>query len=218
MGVFSFICRSVEDFVSTLLRFLWGDIIKIPFPGGKSLELSFLVLFLALSGIYFTFRTRFVQIRMIPKMFRIVGEKNKSGKDFSGLQALIVATATRVGLGNLAGVVAAISVGGAGAVFWMWIFALLGSSLAFVESTLAQLHKKEDEETGEFTGGPAFYIHDALIKDGSKRKKSIIAILFAVSGIVCWCGISQVTSNATANAMKSAFNMPAIFTSVLFIM
>ena len=128
-----------------------------------------------------------------------VQKKNISQKDaISGVQALIVSTATRVGMGNLVGVVAAISMGGAGAVFWMWIIALLGSSTAFAEGTLAQIYKEEDPLYGGFRGGPAYYIHHLFIKKGSKRKKSIIAALFALSGLICWCGISQVIVNSVS--------------------
>ena len=120
---------------------LWGDFITIPLPGGSSLGISLLVLILIPSGIYFTIRTRFLPFRMFPDMIRVVTEKKSEGPKgaISGVQALIVSTATRVGMGNLVGVVAAISAGGAGAVFWMWLIALLGSSTAFAEATLAQL-------------------------------------------------------------------------------
>src|SRR5699024_10938198 len=105
-------------------------------------------------------------------------------------QALIVSTACRVGMGNLVGVVAAISAGGPGAVFWMWLMAIIGSSTAFVESTLAQIYKEKDPLYGGCRGGPAYYLH-ALFR-GDKGGKSVIACLFALSGLICWCGISQV--------------------------
>lgn len=217
MDILINIGKAVQCFLNALLGFLWGDLIKIPLPGGKTLDVSFLVLLLALSGIFFTFRTRFVQFRMIPKMLKVATERNTGKKGLSGIQALIVATATRVGMGNLAGVVAAISVGGAGSVFWMWVFALFGSSLAFVESVLAQMHKKEDKINGGFIGGPAYYIHDALIKPGNKRKKSFVAILFAISGITCLAGVSQVASNSVTSAVKNAFNVPTLVTTLLMV-
>ena len=144
---------------------LWGDLITIPLPGGSSLGLSLLVLILIPSGIYFTLRTRFLPFRLFPEMIKITAEKrNVRQKDaISGLQALIVSTATRVGMGNLVGVVAAISAGGAGAVFWMWIIALLGSSTAFIEGTLAQLYKEKDPLYGGYRGGPAYYIHRLFV-------------------------------------------------------
>ena len=120
---------------------LWGDLFTIPLPGGSTLGISLLVLLLIPSGIYFTLRTRFLPFRLFPEMLRITAEKRNKSKEgaISGVQALIVSTATRVGMGNLVGVVAAISLGGAGAVFWMWVTDLLGASTAIIEATLAQL-------------------------------------------------------------------------------
>ena len=144
-------------------------------------------------------------------MLKLSVEKktSKNKNSISGLQALIVSTATRVGMGNLVGVVAAVSAGGAGAVFWMWVTALLGSSTAFIEATLAQIHKEEDPLYGGYRGGPAHYIHSFF---AGKKKKSIIAILFALSGLLCWCGVSQVISNSVTSAFDNAFNIPPIIT------
>lgn len=133
-------------------------------------------------------------------------------------QALIISTATRVGMGNLVGVVAAISAGGAGAVFWMWVTALLGSSTAFIEATLAQLYKEKDPLYGGFRGGPAYYIHHFFIKKNSKRNRSLIAALFALSGLICWCGISQVIGNSVSSAFKNAFHIPPIYTTLLLVL
>ena len=104
--------------------------------------ISLLIILLIPTGIYFTICTRFLPIRLFPEMVRSLNSKKGKEDGLSNFQTLIVSTATRVGMGNLVGVVAAISAGGAGAVFWMWITALIGSSTAFVEATLAQLHKK----------------------------------------------------------------------------
>ena len=198
---------------------LWNDLITIPLPGGSSLGLSLLVLILIPSGIYFTVRTRFLPFRLFPEMLRVATEKkNISEKNaISGLQALIISTATRVGMGNLVGVVAAISAGGAGAVFWMWIIALLGSSTAFAEATLAQLHKEKDPLYGGYRGGPAYYIHHLFIKKGSRRKHSVIAVLFALSGLLCWCGVSQVVGNSVSSAFENAFNIPPIYTTIVLV-
>ena len=198
---------------------LWGDFITIPLPGGSSLGLSLLVLILIPSGIYFTVRTRFLPFRLFPEMLRVVAEKRDVSEKhaISGLQALIVSTATRVGMGNLVGVVAAISAGGAGAVFWMWVIALLGSSTAFAEATLAQLYKEKDPLYGGYRGGPAYYIHHFFIKADSKRKRSIIATLFALSGLICWCGISQVIGNSVSSAFDNAFHIPPIYTTVILV-
>ena len=198
---------------------LWNDLITIPLPGGSSLGLSLLVLILIPSGIYFTVRTRFLPFRLFPEMLRVATEKkNISEKNaISGLQALIISTATRVGMGNLVGVVAAISAGGAGAVFWMWVIALLGSSTAFAEATLAQLHKEKDPLYGGYRGGPAYYIHHLFIKKGSRRKHSVIAVLFALSGLLCWCGVSQVVGNSVSSAFENAFNIPPIYTTIVLV-
>ena len=151
-------------------------------------------------------------------MIRALGEKNDDKKSLSTFQTLIVSTATRVGMGNLVGVVAAISVGGAGAVFWMWVSAFLGASTAYAEGTLAQLHKKKDPLYGGYHGGPAYYIHDYVEKKRKKKiKKSFIAILFAIFGLICWCGISQVISNSVTSAFKNAFSIPPIYTTVILV-
>ena len=151
-------------------------------------------------------------------MIRALGEKNDDKKSLSTFQTLIVSTATRVGMGNLVGVVAAISVGGAGAVFWMWVSAFLGASTAYAEGTLAQIHKKKDPLYGGYHGGPAYYIHDYVEKKRKKKiKKSFIAILFAIFGLICWCGISQVISNSVTSAFKNAFSIPPIYTTVILV-
>lgn len=204
---------------NTVFFILWGDLITIPLPGGSSLGLSLLVLILIPSGIYFTIRTRFLPFRLFPEMLKITVEnKSATQKDaISGVQALIVSTATRVGMGNLVGVVAAISAGGPGAVFWMWIIALLGSSTAFAEGTLAQLYKEPDPLYGGYRGGPAYYIQRFFIKKDSKRKRSVIATLFALSGLLCWCGISQVIGNSVSSAFENAFQIPPIYTTIVLV-
>ncbi len=192
-----------------------GTMLSIPLGGEKTLEISFLVILLVAMGIYFTVRTKCLQVRHIPNMLRIATEKSdkKDKKALSGWQALIVSTATRVGMGNLAGVVAAITVGGAGAVFWMWVTALMGSATAFVEATLAQKYKQPDPLYGGYRGGPAYYIHALVEKwKGKKVEKSILATLFAASGLLCWCGISQVVGNSVTEAFQNQFNIKPIFT------
>ena len=134
----------IVNLITTVYNFLWGDLFTIPLPGGGSLGISLLILLLIPTGIYFTIRTRFLPIRLFPDMIRALSEKKNEKSSLSSFQTLIVSTATRVGMGNLVGVVAAISAGGAGAVFWMWITAVIGSSTAFIEATLAQLYKEKD--------------------------------------------------------------------------
>ena len=204
--------------IYAIYNFLWGDLFTLPLPGGSSIGISLLVLLLIPSGIYFTIRTKFLPIRCFPEMLRISVEKKTGEKKgaISGLQALIVATATRVGMGNMVGVVAAISAGGAGAVFWMWVTALIGSSTAYIEATLAQLHKQEDPLYGGYRGGPAYYIHDFFAK-GKTKRYSIIAVLFALSGLLCWCGVSQVISNSVSSAFYNAFSIPPIISTIVLV-
>lgn len=204
--------------VQFIYQCLWGDLITIPLGNGSSLGLSLLVIILIPAGLYFTIRTHFLPFRLFPDMLRItISHNKKSEKDsISGLQALIVSTATRVGMGNLVGVVAAISAGGAGALFWMWIIALLGSSTAFVEGTLSQIYKKKDPLYGGFRGGPAYYIHDFFTK-GKNKRYCLSAVLFALSGLLCWCGISQVISNSVASTFDHAFHIPPIYSTVILV-
>lgn len=211
---------SIKSIISVIYNFLWGDLISIPLPGGSTLGLSLLVMILIPSGIYFTFKTRFVLVRYFPEMVRIsIEKKNSDDKhSLSGLQALIVSTATRVGMGNLVGVVAAISAGGAGAVFWMWITALLNSSTAYIEAVLAQMYKEKDPLYGGFRGGPAYYIHALFTKNKEQAKRPLIAILFAISGLICWGGISQVIGNSVTSAFDSAFQIPPIYTTVILVL
>ena len=204
--------------IDTVYNLLWGDLVAIPLPGGGSVGLSLMVMLLIPAGIFFTLRTRFMSIRCFAEMLRIAVEKKVGGKTnaISGMQALIISTATRVGMGNMVGVVAAISAGGAGAVFWMWITALIGSSTAFVEATLAQIHKEPDPLYGGYRGGPALYIHKLFCKTKDK-KHSVIAVLFALSGLLCWGGVSQVISNSVSSAFYNAFEIPPIVSTVLLV-
>ncbi len=204
--------------ISILYNLLWGDLFTIPLPGGSTLGISLLVLILIPAGIYFTIKTKFLPIRLFPEMLRVSVEKQAGDKNgaISGMQALIVSTATRVGMGNLVGVVAAISAGGAGAVFWMWVTALIGTSTAFVEATLAQMHKQKDPLYGGFRGGPAYYIHNFFDKE-KKRRHHPVAVLFAASGLLCWCGVSQVISNSVTSSFANAFDIPPIVTTVILV-
>lgn len=210
----------MKDVILSAYNLFWGDLITVRLPGGSSVGLSLLVLILIPSGIFFTIRTRFLPFRLFPEMLKIVTEKkSRSHKNsISGLQALVISTATRVGMGNLVGVVAAISAGGAGAVFWMWITALLGSATAFAEATLAQIYREKDPLYGGYRGGPAYYIHHFFIKSNSRRKRSVIAVLFALSGLLCWCGISQVIGNSVSSAFENAFRIPPLYTTILLVL
>ncbi len=200
--------------ISAVYNFLWGDLFTIPIGGG--IGISLLVALLIPAGLYFTVRTRLLPLRCFPEMLRVMIRRESGGKSgaISGLQALIVSTATRVGMGNMVGVVAAISAGGPGAVFWMWVTALMGASTAFVEATLAQLYKESDPLFGGYRGGPAYYIH-AFFSRG--KKKSILAMAFALSGLLCWCGVSQVISNSVSASFQNAFSIPPIVSTVILV-
>lgn len=204
--------------ISDICNLFWGDLFFLPLPGGGSIGISLLVLLLIPTGIYFTIRTGFLPVRMFPEMLRITAEKNGGGKSgaLSGIQALVISTATRVGTGNMVGVVAAISAGGPGAVFWMWLTALIGSSTAFVEATLAQQYKEMDPLYGGYRGGPAYYIH-AFFAKGKKKRHQLLAVLFALSGLLCWCGVSQVISNSVSSAFEYAFDIPPIVSTVILV-
>ena len=204
----------IVDLIEALYRLLWGDLFTLPVAGG--IGISFMVVLLFAAGIGFTLRTRLLPVRLFRDMIGAVCEKKQAAGGLSSFQTLVISTATRVGMGNLVGVVAAVSAGGAGAVFWMWITALLGASTSFVESTLAQKYRVPDPLYGGWRGGPAYYLHVlAERKRGKKLKQSVVAALFAVSGLICWCGISQVISNSVSSAFQNAFHVPPLATTLV---
>ena len=206
----------LTTWIQAVYQFLWGDLFRIPLPGGSSFGVSLLIILLIPTGIYFTIRTRFLPVRLFGDMVRALTGKKKEDGSLSTFQTLIVSTATRVGMGNLVGVVAAVSAGGAGAVFW--ITAIIGSSTAFIEATLAQLYKEKDPLYGGYRGGPAYYMHHYVERRTGKTKKHVcIAVLFAISGLICWAGISQVISNSVASSFENAFGIPPIFTTVILV-
>ena len=208
----------IVQLIEATYNFLWGDLFQIPLPGGGSIGISLLIIFLVPAAVYFTIRTRFMQLRLFPDMVRALTEQKSRKNGLSPFQTLIVSTATRVGMGNLVGVVAAISAGGAGAVFWMWIMAVLGSATAFIEATLAQLYKEKDPLYGGYRGGPAYYIHRFFErKEGRKKRYVLPAVLFAISGLICWCGISQVISNSVSESFNNAFNIPPLYTTIALV-
>ena len=196
--------------IETVYNFLWGDLLTLPLPGGGTLSLSLLVILLIPTGFYFTIRTRFLPIRLFKDMVGALFEKKGDEKSaLSVIQTLIVSTATRVGMGNLVGVVAATSAGGAG---------LIGSSTAFIEATLAQIYNEKDPLYGGYRGGPAYYIHRYFEeKTGKQKRYVLVSVLFAISGLICWCGISQVVSNSVASAFKNAFHIPPLYTTIVLV-
>lgn len=202
------------NLIESVYRLLWGDLFTIPLGGG--IGISFMVVLLFTAGIWFTCRTRLLPMRLFRDMIAAVCEKKQGRDGLSSFQTLVISTATRVGMGNLVGVVAAVSAGGAGAVFWMWVTAILGASTSFIESTLAQKYRQPDPLYGGWRGGPAYYLHVlAERKRGKKLKRSVVAALFAASGLICWCGISQVISNSVSSAFENAFHIPPLTTTLV---
>lgn len=166
-----------------------------------------LVCILLGAGLFFSILTRFVQVRMFGEMWRLLFSSKESDRGISSFQALAVSLSGRVGTGNIAGVAAAIGIGGPGAVFWMWIVAFLGASTAYVESALGQIYKEEDE--GQFRGGPAYYFEKAL---GQKW----YAWVFAVSTIIAvGLLLPTVQSNAIGAAVELAFGGETVLTTSL---
>ncbi|OYQ81464.1 sodium:alanine symporter family protein [Ignatzschineria sp. F8392] len=168
-----------------------------------------LVAFLLILGIYFTIKTRFIQIRLFKEMFRLTVEKNPGNNGVSAFQAFTISAASRVGTGNIAGVALAIAIGGPGAVFWMWIIALIGMSTAFIESTLAQVYKVKDGDN--FRGGPAYYMKKAL---GWEKLGVIFAILLTVTfGFI----FNSVQSNTIAQSFSAVFGIDTIAIGALLV-
>lgn len=154
-------------------------------------------------GIYFSFKTRFVQLRMLGEMSRLVGDGvgQKAGKHHvSSFQAFCISTASRVGVGNIAGIAIAIVSGGPGAIFWMWVIAVLGSASGFVESTLAQIYKVKGENGG-YRGGPAYYIKYAL---GNDKAAAFFAVLISVTfGLI----FNSVQANTITIALHASYGI-----------
>ncbi|MDU1321136.1 alanine/glycine:cation symporter family protein [Clostridium sporogenes] len=190
----------LENFISVLNNYLWSYI---------------LIALLITLGLFFSFKSKFVQIRYFKEMFRLLGEgasksgreKHKGKKGVSSFQAFCISTASRVGTGNLAGVAIAIASGGPGAVFWMWLIALIGGASSFVESTLAQIYKVEDEHG--FRGGPAYYMEKALNK---KWMGIIFSILITISyGLV----FNSVQANTISLAFEQAFGVNTLIIGLI---
>lgn len=171
----------LNSLVGSMNTFLWSYILIIMLIG---------------LGLYFTIGTKFVQFRYIGEMFRLLGEGARSDKEggISSFQAFCISTASRVGTGNLAGVAIAITTGGPGAVFWMWLIALIGSASAFMESVLAQIYKVKDGDT--FRGGPAYYMEKAL---NARWMGITFAVLITVS-------FGLAFNSVQANTIASSFN------------
>ncbi|WP_371812550.1 alanine/glycine:cation symporter family protein [Sporosarcina sp. Marseille-Q4063] len=169
-------------------------------PANDFLWTYVLIGFLLIIGVYFTIRTKFVQIRLFKEMFRLIFEKKESNDGVSPFQAFTISAASRVGTGNVTGVALAIGIGGPGAVFWMWMIAIIGMATAFIESTLAQVYKVKDGDT--FRGGPAYYMQKAL----GYRK---LGIVFAILLTLCFGFIfNAVQSNTISQSFMDVFGLP----------
>lgn len=199
----------MNELITSINDAIWGYVLIVALVG---------------CGVWFTIKTRFVQFRMVGEMFRLLTDsavntveeqvkeekKGERSKHISSFQAFAVSVATRVGTGNLAGVASAITIGGPGAVFWMWLIALIGSATAFVESTLAQLYKQKHKDS--FIGGPAYYIQKGL-------KKRWMAITFAVL-ITLQFGLSNnsIQANTICGAMEEAFGWSPLWVGIFLAM
>ena len=162
------------------------------------------VILLIAAGLYFTLRTKFVQLRLFRESIRVVGERPREAGAVSSFQALMVSTASRVGTGNIVGISTAICCGGAGAVFWMWVIALIGGASAFVESTLAQIYKRRAPD-GSCYGGPAYYIEAAL-------HSRPLAVVFAVALVLTYAGGFNMLASYNLQSTFSAYSFydPAV--------
>jgi AGCS family alanine or glycine:cation symporter len=184
------------ELITQLNDFLWSYVLVVALIG---------------CGLWFTVKTRFVQFRMVGEMVRLLTDAalpgGKNGKHISSFQAFAVSVATRVGTGNLAGVATAIAIGGPGAVFWMWVIALIGSATAFVESTLGQLYKQHHDES--FIGGPAYYIRRGL---HSKWMSVLFAVLITVTFGLSY---NSIQSNTICGAMNEAFGWSPLWVGVV---
>ncbi|AIQ77115.1 MULTISPECIES: alanine/glycine:cation symporter family protein [Paenibacillus] len=195
--------QMLDSMISATNDFLWSKI---------------LVVLLIVCGIYFTIRSKFVQFGMFKEMFRVLKESNERSKDsISSFQAFCISMAARVGTGNITGIAIAIAIGGPGAVFWMWVIAIIGSASGFIESTLAQVYKVKDK-TG-FRGGPAYYMEQGLKK---RWMGAVFAVLITLSfGLV----FNAVQSNTITVAFENSFGtnrvilglvVAAAFAAVIF--
>lgn len=167
-----------------------------------------------LAGLYFSFRTGFLQVRHIPDMISQLKKGEKSQDGTSSFQSLMMSLAGRVGMGNIGGVATAIAFGGPGAVFWMWTSAFLGAATSFIECTLGQIYKEKDPDTGEYRGGPAYYFEKAY-KHKARGLSLAYGILFAAVTILAMSFfLPGVQANGMASAIDSAWGVPTWVTAI----
>ena len=166
-----------------------------------------LVVMLIALGLWFSLRTGFVQLRLFREMIRLLkeGTSHDGGHaHISSFQAFCISTASRVGVGNIAGIAIAIMTGGPGAIFWMWVIAVIGAASGFTESTLAQIYKVRDPKTFGFRGGPAYYIRNCL---GSRKAAALFAVLISVTFGLCF---NSVQSNTIAISLNTTFGVDRV--------
>lgn len=188
----------INEIVAFINNILWGN-------------RQILIYMLVFAGFWFSFRLGFLQLRHFGHMFSIMKGSTKANKEgISSFQALCTSLSARVGTGNLAGVAVAISLGGAGAIFWMWVIAFLGMATGFAESVLGQLYKVRDEN-GEFRGGPAYYIQQGL-------NKPWLAVLFSLCLFLGYGFIfSAVQANTITDALNHAYAIPTLYSGLVII-
>lgn len=165
-----------------------------------------LIVLCVLAGLYFSIRTRFVQVRLVKTMVKELFRNQSSEKGVSSFQAFAIAISGRIGTGNIAGVATAIAIGGPGSVFWMWLIAFVGASTAYVEATLGQIYK--DVKGGEYRGGPAYYIEKGL---GTKWYAFLFAIITIIS---CAFFLPGVQSNSSSKAIELAFDIDPLYSGI----
>lgn len=184
-----------EQLVTTINGYLWS---------------APLIIFICAVGLYFSVRTRFLQIRHVKEMVRLLFSGKSSNEGVSSFQALAMSLSGRIGVGNIAGTATGIAFGGPGAVFWMWVITFIGAASAFVESTLAQIYKEKQD--GEYRGGPAFYIEKGL---GWKWFAVIFAIATLLAMAVLMPGIQ---ANSIAEGVSNAFGIESTITGLVLIL
>jgi len=186
----------MTEFINFINGLLWGSV---------------LIYLLIGTGLYFTVKLGFIQFRHFKHMFTVLsGSRQASSEGVSSFQALCTSLAARVGTGNLAGVAVAITAGGPGAVFWMWVIAVIGMATSFAESSLAQLFKTKDVD-GNFRGGPAYYMEKGL-------GKRWLGVLFSVCLIVAFGLVfNAVQSDAIANSMHNAFGFDKTIVGIVLV-
>ncbi|QNR98167.1 alanine:cation symporter family protein [Stenotrophomonas sp. 169] len=182
---------SIESATSTIVALVWS-----PYLVGLCLA----------AGLYFSIRTRFIQLRALPQMLALMFQHRGSAAGLSPFQALNISLSSRVGVGNIAGVAMAIAFGGPGAILWMWVVAFFGASSAFIESTLAQIYKERDSQ-GHYRGGPAYYMEKGL---GQRW----YALIFALCTVAAAAMLAGTQSNAIAGALNEAWDVPVAATAV----